>query len=72
MSSPWAVPETISFSQARPRAIDFKSAALRSILIGRTWALAVAVGKRISLNRLDGGLVHGINSDGSCSADAVW
>jgi hypothetical protein len=58
------VPEMISSSQARPRAIDLRSDARRSNLIGRTWCRSVAAGNRISLNRFDGGLVHGISREG--------
>ncbi len=62
-----AVPETLSSSQARPRAIDLSSAARRSNLIGRTRCRWIADGNRISLNRLAGGLVHGISRQGACS-----
>src|SRR5262249_4351569 len=62
MPSMLAVPETISSSQARPRAIDLISAVRRSAFIGRARDLAVEAGSRISLNRLAGGFVHGINS----------
>src|SRR6516225_10140941 len=62
MPSMLAVPETISSSQARPRAMDLISAVRRSAFIGRARDLAVEAGSRISLNRLAGGFVHGINS----------
>src|SRR6476620_2666078 len=57
-----AVPETISSSQARPRAMDLISAVRRSAFMGRTRDLALEAGSRISLNRLAGGFVQGINS----------
>src|SRR5262249_15447593 len=62
MLSMLAVPETISSSQARPRAMDLISAARRSAFIGRARNLAVEAGSRISLNLLAGGFVQGINS----------
>src|SRR6516225_5714976 len=62
MASMLAVPETISSSQARPRAMDLISAVRRSAFIGRARDLAVEAGRRISLNLLAGGFVHGINS----------
>src|SRR5215471_5049618 len=62
MASMLAVPETISSSQARPRAMDLISAVRRSAFIGRARDLALEAGSRISLNRLAGGFVHGINS----------
>src|SRR6516164_2445875 len=62
MPSMLAVPETISSSQARPRAMDLISAVRRSAFIGRARDLAVEAGSRISLNLLAGGFVHGINS----------
>src|SRR5215470_5708725 len=52
MASMLTVPETISSSQARPRAIDLISAVRRSAFIGRARDLAVEAGSRISLNRL--------------------
>src|SRR6516225_6123207 len=62
MPSMLAVPETISSSQARPRAMDLISAVRRSAFIGRARDLALEAGSRISLNLLAGGFVHGINS----------
>src|SRR5262249_60024821 len=62
MASMLAVPETISSSQARPRAIDLISAVRRSTFIGRARDLAVEAGSRISLNLLAGGFVQGINN----------
>src|SRR5215813_959093 len=62
MPSMLAVPETISSSQARPRAIDLISAVRRSAFMGRARDLAVEAGSRISLNLLAGGFVQGINS----------
>src|SRR5262249_7173476 len=62
MASMLAVPETISSSQARPRAMDLISAVRRSAFIGRGRDLAVEAGSRISLNLLAGGFVQGINS----------
>src|SRR5262245_54455481 len=62
MASIPAVPETISSSQARPRAIDLISAVRRSAFIGRGRDLAVEAGSRVSLNLLAGGFVQGINS----------
>src|SRR5262249_17243462 len=65
ISSTVVLPETISSSQARPRAIDLKSAARRSNLIGRPRRRSIAAGSRISLNLLDDGLVHGIIREGA-------
>src|SRR5262249_47309187 len=62
MLSMLAVPETISSSQARPRAMDLISAVRRSAFMGRARDLALEAGSRISLNRLAGGFVQGINS----------
>jgi len=62
--------EMISSSQARPRAIDLSSAARRSNLIGRTRCRSVSAGNRMSLNLLDGGLVHGISREGARSTAA--
>src|SRR5215467_3067920 len=62
MPSMLAVPETISSSQARPRAIDLISVVRLSAFIGRARDLALEAGSRISLNRLAGGFVQGINS----------
>src|SRR5262245_19961367 len=62
MASMLAVPETISSSQARPRASALISAVRRSAFMGRPRDLALEAGSRISLNRLAGGFVHGINS----------
>src|SRR5215471_12624366 len=62
MPSMLAVPETISSSQARPRAIDLISAVRLSAFIGRARDFAVEAGSRISLNLLAGGFVQGINS----------
>src|SRR5215470_17167125 len=56
------VPETISSSQARPRAMDLISAVRRSAFMGRARDLTLEAGSRISLNRLAGGFVQGINS----------
>src|SRR5262245_4859613 len=67
MPSMLAVPETISSSQARPRAIDLVRAVRRSAFIGRGRDLAVEAGSRISLNLLAGGFVQGIN-DGEFSS----
>src|SRR5262245_29487974 len=52
MASMLAVPETISSSQARPRAMDLINAVRRSAFIGRARNLAVEAGSRISLNLL--------------------
>src|SRR5215831_1390625 len=62
MASMLAVPETISSSQARPRAMDLISAVRLSAFIGRARDFAVEAGSRISLNLLAGGFVHGTNS----------
>src|SRR5262249_46519587 len=59
MLSMLAVPDTISSSQARPRAMDLMSAVRRSAFIGRARDLAVEAGSRISLNLLAGGFVQG-------------
>src|SRR5262245_3713801 len=52
MPSMLAVPETISSSQARPRAIDLISAVRRSAFIGRARDLALEAGSRISFEPL--------------------
>src|SRR5438445_6862055 len=62
MLSMLAVPDTISSSQARPRAMDLISAVRRSAFMGRARDLALEAGSRISLNRLAGGFVQGIDS----------
>src|SRR5215472_17103182 len=62
MLSMLVVPETISSSQARPRAMDLISAVRRSAFMGRARDLTLEAGSRISLNRLAGGFVQGINS----------
>src|SRR5262245_753023 len=62
MASMLAVPETISSSQARPRAMDLISAVRRSAFICRARDFAVEAGSRISLNLLAGGFVQGINN----------
>jgi hypothetical protein len=61
--------EMISSSHVRPRAIDLRSAARRSILIGRTRCRSIAAGTRIFLNLFGGGFVHGIRREGTrCTA----
>src|SRR5262250_2842737 len=70
MASMLAVPETISSSQARPRAIDLISAVRRSAFIGRARDLALEAGSRISLNLLAGGFVQGINAGGPVLSSA--
>src|SRR4029079_3772553 len=60
--------EMMSSSNKRARAIDLSSAARRSNLIGRTRCRSVSAGNRMSLNLLDGGLVHGISRKGAWSA----
>src|SRR5262245_58216785 len=62
MLSMLVVPETISSSQARPRAMDLISAVRLSAFMGRARDLALEAGSRVSLNRLAGGFVQGINS----------
>src|SRR5262249_43240158 len=62
MLSMLAVPETIWSSEPRPRAMDLISALRRSAFMGRGRALALEAGSRVSLNRLVGGFVQGINS----------
>src|SRR5262249_25186894 len=52
MASMLTVPETISSSQARPRAMDLISAVRRSAFIGRGRDLALEAGSRISFEPL--------------------
>src|SRR5262249_37163540 len=64
MASMLAVPETISSSQARPRAMDLISAVRLSAFIGRARDFAVEAGSRISLHLLAAASAQGINSGG--------